>query len=212
MTTESPGTPAPLDLDDAQRAELLDIAAAAVADALARGRVGSPALPDGVDPVLLRPGASFVTLERGERLLGCIGTLEARDPLALDVAHHALQAAFADPRLPAITVDDYVVMSIKVSVLSDPEPIDVSSFEEAVAAIRPGVDGVVLDGPRHRATFLPSVWPKLADPADFLAALWDKAGLVPGTWPPGTRILRYGTIEFAQYGPRPAPLPVSPFA
>ncbi len=191
-----------IELHDRQRAQLLDVAAAAIAEALANGRVGSPSVRDDLDAVLYEPGASFVTLERGERLLGCIGALEARAPLAFDVAEHALQAAFADPRLPPITVDDYTVMSIKVSVLSALEPLAVASFDETLAGVRPGIDGIVLDAPRHRATFLPSVWPKLADPRQFLAALWDKAGLVPGAWPPGTRILRYTTDEFASHGPR----------
>jgi AmmeMemoRadiSam system protein A len=198
----------PLALDDQQKAALLDVAARNIAEALATGAARA-FVPDDLDPALRRPGASFVTLERGERLLGCIGSLDARDALARDVAQHALQAAFADPRLPAITVDDYVAMSIKVSVLSELEAIEVASFDETAAAIRPGVDGLVLESPHHRATFLPSVWPKLASAREFLAALWDKAGLVPGAWPAGTRILRYTTDEFASYGPRPAPAPLS---
>jgi AmmeMemoRadiSam system protein A len=198
-------------LDDHEKGALLDLAARNIAAALVSGTARA-FVPDEIDLALRRPGASFVTLERGERLLGCIGALEARDPLALDVAHHALQAAFSDPRLPAITVDDYVAMSIRVSVLSALEPIDVSSFDETAAALRPGVDGIVLESARHRATFLPSVWPKLADRREFLAALWDKAGLVPGAWPRGARILRYTTDEFASYGPRELPRLARPTA
>ncbi len=58
---------------------------------------------DGLDPELCELGATFVTLERNDRLLGCVGTLRAHRPLAIDVAEHALAAAFDDPRLPAVT-------------------------------------------------------------------------------------------------------------
>jgi uncharacterized protein len=191
-------------LDDTRRRALLDIAAATIADALVTG-TPRPVVPPDVDRQLLEPGASFVTLERGERLLGCIGALEPRDPLATDVAVHALQAAFADPRLPAITTDDYVAMSIKVSVLSPLEPLPVHGYADAVAAVRPFVDGLVVESGHHRGTLLPSVWPKVPDPGEFVAVLWQKAGLRPGTWPAGTTLARYTTEEFASDGPRAAP-------
>src|SRR5206468_7058889 len=42
--------------------------------------------------------ATFVTLMQGEELRGCVGTLEARRPLAEDVAANARAAAFEDSR------------------------------------------------------------------------------------------------------------------
>ena len=48
------------------------------------------------------------------------------------------------------------------------------------------VDGLVVAAGRHRATLLPSVWHQLAHPADFVAALWQKAGLAHGAWPKGS--------------------------
>jgi hypothetical protein len=46
------------------------------------------------------------------------------------------------------------------------------------------------------------VWHQLPHPADFVGALWQKAGLAPGAWPPGIRFFRYTTLEFADPGPR----------
>jgi hypothetical protein len=49
-------------------------------------------------PELAEPGATFVTLTQGGQLRGCIGSLEAYRPLAIDVAENALAAAFRDHR------------------------------------------------------------------------------------------------------------------
>ncbi len=188
-------------LDHAHRRTLLDVAQAAIRSALLTGRQH---LPDAAafHPDLRVEAATFVTLERDSRLLGCIGALEPVRPLAVDVAYHALGAAFADPRMPAVTSDDFVAMSIKVSVLSPKESLPAASYEEVVTSVRAGVDGLVLEAPRHRSTLLPSVWPKVADVAEFLEVLWRKAGMRPGDWPEGTRVSRYVTEEFGDPGPR----------
>ena len=146
--------------------------------------------------------ATFVTLERDGRLLGCVGSLTPNEPLAAGVARHAIAAAFDDPRVPPITADDYRAMSIKVSVLSVLEPLDAGSTDDVIARTRVGVDGLVVESPQARATLLPSVWRQLPSARDFVDALWQKAGLRPGAWPAGTRILRYTTDEFAEAGPR----------
>ncbi len=69
-------------------------------------------------------------------------------------------------------------------------------------AVRPNVDGLVLEAGQHRATLLPSVWPKVRDEAEFLEIVWRKAGLTPGTWPTGIQVSRYTTEEFCDPGPR----------
>src|SRR5262249_44955146 len=128
-------------------------------------------------------------------------------PLVADVAHNALAAAFADPRLPAVTAGDYAVMSIKISVLSQPELVLAESYRDVLASVRPGVDGLLLEAGRVRSTLLPSVWPKVRDPGEFLDVLWRKAGLSPRVWRPGTTVSRYTTQEFGDAGPR-APIAV----
>ncbi|HEY1738526.1 MAG TPA: AMMECR1 domain-containing protein, partial [Acidimicrobiia bacterium] len=100
------------------------------------------------------------------------------------------------------TPDDFEVMTIKVSVLSSLNAIDVASYSELLAAVQPGVDGLVIEAGAHRATLLPSVWEQCGDASQFLDALWDKAGLAAFSWPRDTRVERYTTEEFASYGPR----------
>lgn len=187
-----------------EQALLLDAAAAAIADRLC-GRPTSVERAADLSPTLRREGASFVTLQRDGQLLGCIGTLEARRPLIDDVRHNAVAAAFDDPRLPALTPDDFRAMSIKVSLLSPLEPLPVSSRDELRSAVRPRVDGLLIVAGWRRGTFLPSVWEQLPDPDDFLDALWQKAGLRPGAWPRDLRVWRYTTDELTDAGPRELP-------
>lgn len=159
--------------------------------------------PTGEVPALLSaPGASFVTLRDGERLLGCIGTLEPRQSLQADVAENALGAAFRDPRMPALTRDEFARMSLHISVLTPAVPMVVHGLDELRAAVRPGIDGLLIEAGRHRGTFLPSVWEQVPEPDEFLAHLWLKAGLHPGTWPDGLAVSRYGSVEFGDEGPR----------
>jgi AmmeMemoRadiSam system protein B/AmmeMemoRadiSam system protein A len=189
-------------LDENRRAALLGVAVDAVAAGLRTGDELAPPPQLLDDPVLGAPGAAFVTLEREGRLLGCVGGLEPGRALAEAVARGAYAAAFEDPRLPAVDTDDYREMTVKVSVLSALEPFAVESYDDLVAHLRPGVDGVVVADRHQRATLLPSVWRQLPDPADFVAALWQKAGLPPGSWPEAVRLFRYTTVEFAEPGPR----------
>jgi AmmeMemoRadiSam system protein A len=189
----------------AEAPALCDIAVDAIAAALREGVRRAPAV-EGLDPALAEHGASFVTLERGAQLLGCVGSLEATQPLALDVAEHACAAAFDDPRVPPITHDDFEKMSVKVSVLSPSEPVLADSYDAMRAQIRAGVDGVTVEySAWRRATLLPSVWDKVRDHDEFLDVLWQKGGLRPRTWPRGIRVARYTTVETCDAGPRSRP-------
>ena len=182
-------------------ARLPAIATAAIHDALVNAVRRIPDVGP-LEPDLQQPGAVFVTLERGEQLLGCVGTLAAEAPLLVATARYALAAAFDDPRVPPITTDDYTVMSVKVSVLSSLHLLAVSSRDELVARLRPSVDGVLVEAGRARGTFLPSVWEKVPDPATFVEALWQKAGLPTGAWPAELQISTYTTAEYHDPGPR----------
>lgn len=185
----------------AEQRELLDIAQHAVASAFVSAR-WVPALSD-VSARLADHGATFVTLDdRDEALLGCIGTMEPRDPIAQDVARNAAAAAFDDPRLPPLTVAQFERMTVEISVLSPLEELQVVSIAELTAALRPGVHGVLVEWGSRRATFLPTVWTKIDSTEAFLTHLWNKAGLRPGAWSPGTRAWVYQTVSFEDSSPR----------
>lgn len=183
---------------------LLDAALDAIEQVLLTGDFTEPDVRT-IEGALAAPGATFVTLTREGALLGCIGTLDAFRPLLVDAAHHAVAAAFSDPRLPALTASDYRAMDLEVSVLSRPAPLAVRDRSELAAALVPGRDGVLVESRQGRATFLPSVWEQLPTVDGFLDALWRKAGWRPGEWPSDLHAARYGTEQYRDAPPRSLP-------
>jgi AMMECR1 domain-containing protein len=75
--------------------------------------------------------------------------------------------------------------------LSPAERIEVTSEQELLRRLRPGIDGVVLECGGHRATLLPQVWERLNEPRDFLTALKLKAGLAEDFWSDGMLVSSY---------------------
>jgi AmmeMemoRadiSam system protein A len=150
-------------------------------------------------PRLQAYGASFVTLTIDGDLRGCIGTLEACQPLADDVREHAVAAALQDFRFPVVRPEELDHIKLEISRLTVPVPLEYSSPDDLLAKLRPGIDGVVLrDGPR-RVTFLPQVWEKVPNPADFLDHLCYKMGAAPDLWrKKHLEVLVYQVEEFQE--------------
>jgi AmmeMemoRadiSam system protein A len=134
-------------------------------------------------PALRAEGAAFVTLTVHGNLRGCIGALEPYQPLADDVREHTVAAALNDYRFSPVAEGELGEIEIEVSRLTIPVPLEYSDAEDLLGKLHPGVDGVILkDGNYHRATFLPQVWEKIPDKADFLDNLCYKMGSPPDTW------------------------------
>ncbi len=197
MSTEAQetGRAAPPRIPRGERQTLLAVAARSIRSGLDHG---APLSPDPADyPQPLRElRASFVTLTRGGALRGCIGHLEAIQPLVVDVAENAYAAAFRDGRFPPLAAGELEGLNVHISVLTPPVPLPCDSEADLVARLRPGVDGLILEEGRRRGTFLPSVWESLADPAAFVRHLKVKAGLSPAHWSPDIRVYRYETESF----------------
>lgn len=185
------------ELSSAARAELLALARASIEEALSAG-LRTPFAGNVQNEELHQPGASFVTLRdrSTQDLRGCCGTLEARDALAEDVWRNARASAFADPRFPALSPEEWPHMELHISVLSPPVPMQVASEAELLSTLRSQIDGLVLEYGQHRATFLPAVWEQLPDPHDFVRHLRAKAGLPPAFWSTDIRWSRYVVQEF----------------
>jgi AmmeMemoRadiSam system protein A len=139
-----------------------------------------------IPPRLRDDGASFVTLTDADgELRGCIGTVEAHTPLALDVQRNAIGSALRDPRFYPVRPGELSGLQIELSILTEPEPLAYDGPDDLLTKIRPGIDGIILEKGFRRATLLPSVWAKIPDPARFLSALCLKAGLPEGEWHKG---------------------------
>jgi hypothetical protein len=182
-------------LDAAERGTLLHLARASIRHGLQRG-VPLPVQPAEFGEALRRIGASFVTLEQEGRLRGCIGHLEAVQPLVIDVTENAYNAAFRDPRFTPVREDELERIEIEISLLSQAHPLHFASEEDLIDQLRPGVDGLILEDGRHRGTFLPSVWSTLPEPRAFLSQLKRKAGLPSDHWSGSVRVSRYTTESF----------------
>lgn len=157
-----------------------------------------PALPEASLSTHLREdGATFITLTIRGELRGCIGTLEAHQPLAEDVRQHTLAAAFEDPRFPPVQADEVERIQIEVSRLTRPIPLEYKDTEDLLTRLRPHVDGVILRDGTRRATFLPQVWDKIPHAPAFLDHLCDKMGLNENAWRlKHLEVLTYQVEEF----------------
>ena len=168
-------------LTDGEKQTLLILAREAVEYAVRRRN--PPALDlKSLTPRLLEKGASFVTLTINDNLRGCIGALEAYQPLAEDVREHAVAAALEDPRFPPVVESELNRIKLEVSRLTAPRLLEYSSGEDLPGMLNPHMDGVILKDGHRRATFLPQVWEKIPDPKDFLDQLCYKMGARKNLW------------------------------
>jgi AmmeMemoRadiSam system protein A len=182
-----------MSIDDPLGHTLLTIARNAI-----EKKFGRPARVVTPHPDLAKPAATFITLTQQGQLRGCIGTLEARRPLAADVAENALAAAFHDPRFPPLRQGELEATRVEVSLLDTPKPLRFSNEADALGQLRPGLDGLILQCGNHRATFLPQVWESLQTPPLFLQNLKLKAGLPAIFWSPQLTLERYGVQKWKE--------------
>nr|VFK34626.1 MAG: hypothetical protein BECKMB1821I_GA0114274_10781 [Candidatus Kentron sp. MB]VFK76831.1 MAG: hypothetical protein BECKMB1821H_GA0114242_10781 [Candidatus Kentron sp. MB] len=173
-----------------ERETLLRVARDSIAHGLAHN-APSPIDSSAFSASLREKRATFVTLEKGGQLRGCIGSLRATHSLVEDIAKNAFNAAFEDPRFPGLGQEEQGDITIKLSLLTPPEAMRFQSEADLIAQLRPGVDGLILTAGPRRATFLPAVWESLPEPTQFLRHLKQKAGLAPDAWPENIAFSRY---------------------
>lgn len=179
-----------------ERGVLLRLARQAMEDAVNNRPLGRLDLKS-ISPSLCQPGATFVTLTIQGGLRGCVGALEPHLPLAEDVREHAVAAALQDYRFPPVRPDELAEIEIEVSRLTIPQPLEYNGHEDLLQKLSPGIDGVILVDGIHRATFLPQVWDKISDPAEFLDHLCYKMGAPPNLWrQKPLRVFIYQVEEF----------------
>lgn len=183
-------------LTDGEKQTLLRIAREAIENAV-KGKVASPINPTSLTQTLREQGSSFVTLTIHGELRGCIGALEAYQPLVEDVREHAIAAALEDPRFPPLTQLELNRIQIEVSRLTSPQELDYADPDDLLKKLRPHVDGVILKHGHRRATFLPQVWEKIPDPVEFLEQLCYKMGERGNLWRQAKlQVLIYQVEEF----------------
>lgn len=160
-------------LDEVERATLLRIAREAIAAHLGHRKPATEELP----ATLLRPAGAFVTLTIGGELRGCIGTLDASEPMFRAVARSAVNAATRDPRFPPLSAGELDRVHLEISVLGEFEPVP----DPSVIVI--GRHGLLISGSGRSGLLLPQVPVEYGwDVPTFLERLCVKAGLPAGSW------------------------------
>lgn len=147
-----------------------------------------PSLPE--SDILKRELGAFVTLNKGGRLRGCIGSLVGEGPLYKTVAAMARAAAFEDPRFPPLEAEEFPEIQEEISIMG---PITPCPDLEAITI---GRHGLVAVGHGRRGLLLPQVpVEKGWDRETFLAQTCRKAGLPADAWKkPGTQIYWFEAV------------------
>lgn len=144
------------------------------------------------DPGLDVPRGAFVTLHAHGSLRGCIGYIEAVEPLWAAIEEMANAAAFRDPRFPPVTAAEFGQLELEISVLS---PLAAATPDQVVV----GTHGIVLAQGRRRGLLLPQVATEQGwDRETFLEHGCMKAGLPPDAWRSGATLEIFSAIVFGE--------------
>jgi uncharacterized protein len=158
-------------------------------------------------PAIFRePRGVFVTLKQypsGE-LRGCIGYPLPVLPLAEAIPDVAVAAASDDPRFPPVAPEEMDHLSVEVSILTVPQLVPTTSPGATVAAIRPGRDGLIVEGYGQSGLLLPQVATEQGWSAEeLLEGTSQKAGLPPDAWRDRrVRVRRFEAEVFREVRPR----------
>lgn len=186
-------------LNETRQDKLLVLARQAIADYLENKRFVEA---DTEDPALEQKAGVFVTLRtrwepglphnEAARLRGCIGHMQADEPLIRLVPVMAVKAALRDPRFPPVTAVELPKLHIEISLLSPLTPVT------NIEAIKLGIHGLVIVSDDKRGLLLPQVPSMFGWSRDeYLEAICRKAGLRPSAWQ-SSDLLSFTTQTFAE--------------
>jgi AmmeMemoRadiSam system protein A len=180
-------------LSENDRQSLLTFAHQVVVEAVTRG-----CLPDDIPNggIFAERFGVFVTLRKKNRLCGCIGVVQADAPLGDSIARCAAGAALQDPRFAPMRAADLGHLQVEISLLSPPEPIDVSQIEI-------GRHGLIVASGDSRGLLLPQVATEHGFTREqFLAETSRKAGLPQDAWRAArTQVLAFSCEVFSDRSP-----------
>jgi AmmeMemoRadiSam system protein A len=177
-------------LTEAQKRSLLQIARRSLEESVR----GKPLpISDVGDPVLNSPGAAFVTLKKAGQLRGCIGMMEAVQPLCLIVSKMARAAALEDPRFHPVAEAELAEIEVEISVLGALEPV------RDVGEIEVGKHGLRVQRGLYSGVLLPQVPTSLGwERIEFLRQTCHKAGLPYDAWEKGAEIYKFTAEVFGE--------------
>lgn len=108
--------------------------------------------PADLPPEMSERAGVFVTIKINNKLRGCIGTIKpVFKSVAEEIIQNAVSAAFHDPRFYPIGEEEFDLMDIEISVLSELEPV------QNVEALDPGIYGLVVEKDGRNGVLLPGI-------------------------------------------------------
>jgi uncharacterized protein len=180
-----------------ERARLLQIAREAIEAHVTGVSQQSPvgSQQSAADALAGRRAGVFVTIYHAGELRGCIGHLEADQPLPVSVARCAVAACSEDPRFPAVTASELREIQVEISVLG---PMEAAA---GPADVEIGRHGLLIEMGRLRGLLLPQVATERQwNAVMFLSQTCRKAGLAPDFWRHGATVWRFEAEVFGDDG------------
>jgi AmmeMemoRadiSam system protein A len=134
-----------------------------------------------------------VTVHHRGELRGCIGHIEADQPLVRIVAQCAVSACSMDPRFRPVAAGELGDIDVELSLLGPLEPIAGANDIEI------GRHGLLVARDSRRGLLLPQVATEWKwDARTFLAQTCRKAGLPADAWKAGASVWRFEAEVFGE--------------
>jgi len=198
----SPGSDAvsPFSLTDEEKRCLLGLARDAIVEAVARAsakpsEVNAQSVNAEILATLAEISAGvFVSLHINDALRGCIGYLDALQPLRAAVQDTAKAAALRDPRFDPVREDELQDIDIEISVLL---PLELISGPDDISI---GRDGLMIRCGKQQGVLLPQVAVRAEFEAiSFIEHTCLKAGLPKDAWKlPECEVFRFKAEVFGE--------------
>lgn len=150
-------------------------------------------------PVFQEKRGVFVTLTKKGELRGCIGLPYPVMPLEEAIEHAAIAAATEDPRFPPLGKAELPEISVEVTILTVPVPIEGEPGKRADTIII-GKHGLIIRGMGTSGLLLPQVATDYGwDATTFLEHTCMKAGLPNRCWAfPSVEVLTFEGQIFSE--------------
>ena len=185
------------DLSQTTRSALLTIARASIEYGFSEGVPMIVREPEMISP--LRGLPTFVSIHTPDgNQRGCIGRLVTTLSLPQAVSENAYKAAFHDPRQKPMQAGEMDKLGVVISVLDEPEPLDVDREDRLGELLEPGIHGAILRRGHREGVLLPDTWRYASDPCDFVSMLVKKTGLEHEDWDDGWEAFRFETLSFSE--------------
>lgn len=145
----------------------------------------------------------FVTLNKDEKLRGCIGFPTPERKLYQSLVDAAIASATEDPRFPSVGYEELSDITFEITVLTPPEVVCVDDVSEYPSRIRVGRDGLIVKWEFGAGLLLPQVPVEYGwNEEEFLNHTCEKAGAPQDYWKrKSTKIFRFEGIVFKETNP-----------